>query len=56
MWLTAINCYHAAQGKPKQLTPEEDRMFDVIDNLFRGVVIDTLANNYVDSYLDSYRL
>jgi hypothetical protein len=54
MWLTAINCYHVTQGKPKQLTPEEERMFDVTDKLFRGTVIDTLANKYVDSYLDSY--
>jgi hypothetical protein len=26
-------------------------MFDVADNLFRGTVIGTLANKYVDSYL-----
>jgi hypothetical protein len=26
-------------------------MFDVVDNLFRGVVIGALANKYVDSYL-----
>jgi hypothetical protein len=29
LWLNAINCYHAAQGKPKLFTPEEERMFDV---------------------------
>jgi hypothetical protein len=50
LWLTAMNCYHAAQGKPEQFTPEE-RMFDVVDNLFRGTVIGALANKYVDSYL-----
>jgi hypothetical protein len=50
LWLTAINCYHAAQGKPEQFTPEE-RMFDVVDNLFRGAMIGALANKYVDSYL-----
>jgi hypothetical protein len=33
-WLTAINCYHTAQGKPEQFNPEEERMFDVSDNLF----------------------
>jgi hypothetical protein len=38
------------KGKPKRFTPEE-RMFDVADNLFRGVVIGALANKYVDSYL-----
>jgi hypothetical protein len=51
LWLTAMNCYHAAQGKPEQFTPEEERMFDVADNLFRGAVIGALANKYVDSYL-----
>jgi hypothetical protein len=49
--LTAMNYYHAAQGKPEQFTPEEERMFDVGDNLFQGAVIGTLANKYVDSYL-----
>jgi hypothetical protein len=49
--LTAMNCYHAAQGKPEQFTPKEERMFDVVDNLFRGAVIGALANRYVDSYL-----
>jgi hypothetical protein len=24
LWLTALNCYHAAQGKPEQFTPEEE--------------------------------
>jgi hypothetical protein len=46
-----MNCYHAAQGKPKQFTPEEERMFYVTDNLFRGAMIGALANKYVDSYL-----
>jgi hypothetical protein len=48
LWLTAMNYYHAAQGKPEQFTPEEERMFDVVDNLFRGAVIGALANKYVD--------
>jgi hypothetical protein len=51
LWLTAMNYSHVAQGKPKQFTPEEERMFDVADNLFRGAVIGALANKYVDSYL-----
>jgi hypothetical protein len=46
-----MNCYHAAQGKPEQFTPKEERMFDVADNLFRGAVIGALTNKYVDSYL-----
>jgi hypothetical protein len=51
LWSTAMNCYHTAQGKPEQFTPEEERMFDVVDNLFRGTVIGALAHKYVDSYL-----
>jgi hypothetical protein len=51
LWLTTMNCYHAAQGKLEQFTPEEERMLDVANNLFRGTVIGTLANKYVDSYL-----
>jgi hypothetical protein len=38
-------------GEPEQFTPEEERMFDVTDNLFRGAVIGSLANKSVDSYL-----
>ena len=34
LWLTAMNCYHAAQGKPEQFTPEEERKFLADDNLF----------------------
>jgi hypothetical protein len=47
LWFIAMNCYHTAQGKPEQFTPKEERMFDVADNLFRGAVIDTLANKYL---------
>jgi hypothetical protein len=46
-----MNCYHVAQGKPQQFTPEEERMFNIVDSLFRGAVIDALANKHVDSYL-----
>jgi hypothetical protein len=51
LWLTAMNCYHDALGKLEQFTPEEERMFDVVDNLFQGDMIGALANKYVDSYL-----
>jgi hypothetical protein len=34
LWLTAMNCYHTVHGKPEQFTPEEERMFDIADNLF----------------------
>jgi hypothetical protein len=44
-------CYHVAQGKPEQFTHEDERAFDATDNLFRGAMISTLANKYVDSYI-----
>ena len=34
LWLTAMNCYHAAQGKPEQYTPEEEQKFMAVDYLF----------------------
>jgi hypothetical protein len=34
LWLTTMNGYHVAHGKSKQFTLEEERMFDVADNLF----------------------
>jgi hypothetical protein len=43
LWLTAMNCYHSAPEKPEQFAPEEERMFDAVDNLFRDVVIGALA-------------
>ena len=49
--LTTMNCYHAAQGKPEQFTPQEEREFKAADNLFRGAVISALAEKYVDSYI-----
>jgi hypothetical protein len=46
LWLTAMNCYHTAQG----ITSEEDK-FKVADNLFRGGVISALHSTYEDNYL-----
>jgi hypothetical protein len=51
LWLTTMNCYHIAQGKPEQFTPKEERIFDVVDNMFRGAMIDDLTNKNIDSYL-----
>ena len=42
LWLTAMNCYHAAQGKHEQFTPKEEQKFLAADNLFRGAVISAL--------------
>ena len=51
LWLTAMNCYHAAQGKPEQYTPEEEQKFMAADNLFRGAMISVLHSKYEDSYI-----
>jgi hypothetical protein len=51
LWLTAMNIIHVANGKPEQFTPEEEQAFMVADNLFRGAVINVLAENLVDFYL-----
>jgi hypothetical protein len=51
LWLTAMNCYHAAQGKSEQFTPEEESSFEMVDNLFRGAVISALDAKYIDSYI-----
>ena len=51
LWLTAMNCFHATQGKPEQFTPKEERAFEVADNLFQGVVISVIVDKYVDCYI-----
>ena len=51
LWLTAMTCYHTAEGKPEQFTPEEEQKFLVANNLFRGAVISVLDKKYVDNYI-----
>ena len=51
LWLTPMNCYHVAQGKPEQFTPKEEQKFLAADNLFRGVVISALHSKYEDKYI-----
>jgi len=51
LWLTAMSCYHAAKGKPKQFTPKEEQKFLAANNLFRGAVISALDKKYVDNYI-----
>jgi hypothetical protein len=46
-----MSCYHAAQRKPEQINPKEERAFDVADNMFRGAMISALANKYVYYYI-----
>ena len=42
LWLTAMSCFHAAEGKPVNLPPEDEAKFKAEDNLFRGAVISAL--------------
>ena len=42
LWLTAMSCYHAAEGSPANLSPENEAKFKADDNLFRGIVISAL--------------
>ena len=51
LWLTAMNCYHAAQGTPEQFTSEEEQKFLAADNLFRGAVISALHSKYEKNYI-----
>ena len=46
-----MNCYHAALGKPKQFTLEEEQKFMATDKLFRGAVISALHRKYEDNYI-----
>jgi hypothetical protein len=51
LWLTAMSCYHAAEGKPANLSPENESKFKADDNLFRGVVISALDTKFQKSYI-----
>jgi hypothetical protein len=46
LWLTAMPCYHAAEGKPANLPPEDEAKFKAKDNLFRGAVISALDTKF----------
>jgi hypothetical protein len=51
LWLTAMNCYHAAQGRPENLALEDKPKFRAADNLFRGAMISALHPKYEKSYI-----
>jgi len=51
LWLTAMSCYHAAEGKPANLSPENEAKFMADDNLFRGAVISALDTKFQKSYI-----
>jgi hypothetical protein len=49
--LTAMSCYHAAEGKPANLPPEDEAKFKAENNLFRGAVISALDTKFQKSYI-----
>jgi hypothetical protein len=49
LWLTAMSCFHAAEGKPADLPRKDEAKFKVEDNLFRGVVISALDTKFQKS-------
>jgi hypothetical protein len=51
LWLTAMSCYHAAEGKPATLHPEDEAKFKAEDNLFRGAMISALDTKFQKSYI-----
>jgi hypothetical protein len=51
LWLTAMSCYHAAEGKPVNILPEDEAKFKADDNLFRGAVISALDTKFQKSYI-----
>jgi hypothetical protein len=46
LWLTAMSCFHAAEGKPANLPREDEAKFKAEDNLFRGAVISALDTKF----------
>jgi hypothetical protein len=46
-----MNCYHVAEGKPDNLTTDEESKFRTTDNLFRCAVIFALHNKYEKNYI-----
>jgi hypothetical protein len=51
LWLTAMSCFHAAEGKHVNLPPEDEAKFKAEDNLFRGAVISALDTKFQKSYI-----
>jgi hypothetical protein len=49
--VTTMNCFHAAQGKPEQFTPKEERKFLAANNLFLGAVISALHSKHEKNYI-----
>lgn len=53
LWLTTIDVYHTTVGETEGMTHNstEEKLFQAIDILFRGVVVSAPSKNIVDSYM-----
>ena len=51
LWFTAMRVMYVTEGKPSQYTLEEESAFETSNNLFRGCLINVLAENLVDTYI-----
>jgi hypothetical protein len=51
LWLTAMSCFHATEGKHVNLPPEDEAKFKAEDNLFWGAVISALDTKFQKSYI-----
>jgi hypothetical protein len=46
-----MHCYLVAEGKPENLTPDEETKFRAANNLFKGAVICALRSKYEKNYI-----
>ena len=51
LWFTVMRVMYVTEGKPSQYTLEEESAFETSNNLFRGCLINVLAENLVDTYI-----
>jgi hypothetical protein len=51
-----MHSYHVAEGKPENLTADEESKFRAADNLFRGVVICALHSKYEKNYIHIWQV
>jgi hypothetical protein len=48
LWLTAMNVFHVSKGKPRALTPEQEKEYDHANTIFTGAVLSALVDRLVD--------
>jgi hypothetical protein len=52
LWLTAMQCYFVAEPRAVgPQTPEEERVFQHVDNTFKAAILSMLGDTIVDAYV-----